>query len=308
MYIFKTLTEAFTVIYDTIARKNIEEGLDDFYLSKPRGRECHEIIGCEIEITEPQNCLMWSNYRKLSPIYLAKEQGWYQNGSRKVEDAPSKVWEQLKNTKGPDKGLINSNYGAYIFDQIDNQNLYKSVWNRTIEILENDPDSRQAILQIPIMPHRGDKDTPCTSSIQFLLRDNRLNCIVYMRSCDLWFGFPNDATQFILWQMRLANALNVELGFYRHICGSLHVYEENLIQDDMEFNKSIDEIYIKGNEGLGYFKYFDTRDYRIILDEIMNDFETLRTSSKNEILEKDLLKNEELKFMLKQMQVSKFIN
>lgn len=307
-YTFKTLTECWTVLYDSLARENVNSELPDFYESNPRNRKCHEIIAPVIRILEPQNCLMWSNYRKLSPIYLAKEEGWYQGGSRLVKDAPSKVWEQLQNTKGSDKGLVNSNYGAYIFTKLDEQNNQLSVWNTTINMLKKDPDTRQAIIQIPIMPHRGDKDTPCTSSIQFLLRNNKLNCIVYMRSCDLWFGFPNDATQFMLWQMRVANALDVELGFYEHHCGSLHVYEENLIKNNEEFNKSIDEIYIKGNEGIPYFKYFDTRDYKIIVHEILNDFEILRKVNKNKILDDNLLRNEELKVMLKQMEISNFIN
>lgn len=304
-YVFKTVTEAWSVIYDDLANNEVHE-VQDFFQSSPRNRKCNETIGLSFKILEPQNCLMWSKVRKLSPVYLAKECLWYQNGSRKVEDAPSKVWEGLVNKDGDEIGLVNSNYGAYIFAQQDNKNPELTVFEATVNLLKKDKDSRQAIWQIPIMKHRQDDDTPCTSSIHFLLRNNKLYCTVYMRSCDIWFGMANDVTQFIIWQMMLAKELDVELGWYRHCFGSLHCYEENFIEDSDEYKKIMNETYINGNENIGYFKYYDDRNYRYILDEILNDFNVLTQKPKNEILKNNLIKNEELIYMLNNMSISKF--
>lgn len=305
-YVFKTAVEAWSVLYDDLGNSNSTHEIDNFFESQPRGRKCNESIGTTIKILEPQNCLMWSNIRRLSPIYLAKEYMWYLNGDRKVENAPSSVWKGLANEEGADKGLVNSNYGAYIFGQKDNKYPELNVFDATVKLLKEDPDSRQAIWQIPIMSHRQDKDTPCTSSIHFLLRDNKLYCTVYMRSCDIWFGMPNDVTQFIMWQMMLAKALNVELGWYRHVFGSLHTYEENFIKDTEEYFNALNEIYITGNENIPYFKFYDDRNYREILDELIEDFKILCENKKDDIMNNNMLKNEELKFMLNNMQVSSF--
>lgn len=305
-YIFKTVTEAWSVLYDDLG--NTQHDIKDFYQSSARGRKCNETIGLSIIITEPQNCLMWSKVRKLSPIYLAKECLWYLSGDRKVENAPSSVWNNLANKVGPDKGLVNSNYGAYIFGQKDNKYPNLNVFDATVKLLKEDSDSRQAIWQIPIMSHRQDDDTPCTSSIHFILRDNKLYCTVYMRSCDIWFGMPNDITQFILWQMMLAKELDVELGWYRHIFGSLHAYEQNFIRDVDMYVKEMNETYITGKENISYFKFYDGRNYRVILKEILDDFDVLATKSKDEISEGGLLDNIELKYMLDNMNVSKFIH
>ena len=305
-YTFKSVTEAWSIIYDDLAHENIIHDIPDFYTSQPRGRQCNETIGLSLKILEPQNCLLWSKVRGLSPIYLAKECLWYQNGSRKVEDAPAKVWNELVNTDGEDKGLINSNYGAYIFAQKDNKDPNKTVFQATVDLLKRDPDSRQAIWQIPIMSHRQDSDTPCTSSIHFLLRENKLYCTVYMRSCDIWFGMANDMTQFIIWQMMLAKELDVELGWYRHCFGSLHCYKENFISDTKVYFELMNETYVPGAENESYFKFYDDRNYRVILDEILSDFIILSENKKDDIISNNLLKNKELNYMINNMAVSKF--
>jgi len=308
MYNFKTAVEAWSVLYDELGHTDVDHSIDNFYNSCARGRVTNESVGIGFRILEPQNCLMWSPIRKLSPIYLAKECMWYLNGSRDVKDAPANIWNDLVNKDGDEKGLVNSNYGHYIFVQKDNKNPELTVFDATVELLKRDPYSRQAIWQIPIMKHRQDDDTPCTSSIQFLLRDNKLNCIVYMRSCDIWFGLPNDMTQFIIWQMMMAKELNVEMGTYTHLFGSLHCYKENFITDNEKYITTMNEIYKKGKEDIYYFEYYDDRNYRDILSEIMHDFDILSNKSKNEILDNKLLKNEELIYMLNNMNVSKFIH
>ena len=49
----------------------------------------------------------------------------------------------------------------------------------------------------------------------------------YMRSNDLWMGFPNDVFQFTCMQIYLAMRLGLDLGTYTHIAGSLHLYERD---------------------------------------------------------------------------------
>lgn len=304
-YTFKTANEAWVILYDDLARNDSQHEISGFYQSSPRGKLCNETIDLSIKITEPQNCLVWTAIRGLPISYLAKEYCWYLNGSRRPKDAPSKIWDTLKNMDGPDKDLINSNYGSYIFTQKDNKDNTKTVFEATVDLFKKDPDTRQGIWQIPIMPHRQDPDTPCTSSAHFILRDNKLYLTMYQRSCDAWFGFANDVTQFIMWQMMLANELNVELGTYKHVFGSYHVYENNFIKDNESFNKIMDSEYLIGKEGLPYFKYFDNRNYRDILKDLKDDFNLLNTTSINDISKTDL-KSDQLQYMFDNKKISKF--
>lgn len=197
--------------------------------SSPRGKKIRELIDCDITILNPIDNLVTNKCRGLSPNYLAKEYFWYKSGSRDPKYAPnSKFWQSIANE---DDGLINSNYGAYIFAQKDSKYPELSVFDATVKLIKDDPDTRHAIIQIPIIPRRGSKDTPCTSSIHFILRENKLFATVYMRSCDIIAGFPYDMFQFTMWQIELANKLGVELGWFRFIAGSLHVYEEDFMSN-----------------------------------------------------------------------------
>lgn len=98
-----------------------------------------------------------------------------------------------------------------------------------VERLSADPLSRQAQIAVytPEDFWKGYPDCPCTSTIQFLLRDNQLHCISTMRSNDIWFGTPTDVYMFAFFQREIARALSVEVGDYIHHAGSLHVYERH---------------------------------------------------------------------------------
>lgn len=98
-----------------------------------------------------------------------------------------------------------------------------------VDLLRNDPTTRRAVLSIwslDDLTHNGDR--PCTLTLQLLIRDDRLELIVNMRSQDVWLGVPYDAFMFTQLQWSLARDLGVGVGRYVHHVGSLHVYERNL--------------------------------------------------------------------------------
>jgi len=95
--------------------------------------------------------------------------------------------------------------------------------------LRDDPTTRRAVASIwraSDLTATGDR--PCTLTLQFLIRDGRLDMIVNMRSQDVWLGAGMD--MFVFGQLRdtLAYALDVAPGRYVHHVGSLHLYERDL--------------------------------------------------------------------------------
>lgn len=90
----------------------------------------------------------------------------------------------------------------------------------------------------------GNKDFPCTMYAQFFIRENKLMCLVYMRSNDAWFGIPSDIPFFTLVHQMVRNELlktyhDLVLGTYTHKVGSFHIYErdfkkvETLLYEDI---------------------------------------------------------------------------
>lgn len=160
--------------------------------------------------------------RGLSPSYLFGEMLWYFMGdnSLKFISKFSSFWNKLSD----DGKTCNSAYGYLMmhkhgFNQID----------KVIEILKKDPMSRRAKININT-PNENvieTKDEPCTMSIHYMLRNNKLDCTVIMRSNDIWIGFPYDVAFFTELQKYIADQLGVGYGWYTHFAISLHLYDRD---------------------------------------------------------------------------------
>jgi thymidylate synthase len=120
-----------------------------------------------------------------------------------------------------DDGRIWGAYGPRIFSGQPSQ--YEVVK----EILKRKSTSRQAVIQIfdqQDIEHEH-RDVPCTLALQFLVRDGRLELVTQMRSNDAFMGFPHDVFAFTMIQELMARDLDLALGSYKHMVGSLHLYD-----------------------------------------------------------------------------------
>lgn len=97
-----------------------------------------------------------------------------------------------------------------------------------------DLNSRRAYINIWRESPSEGKDTTCLTSLQYIIRDGKLNCIANMRSSDAYLGLPNDINVFsfvsfavMLW---LNQQLNLKLEIGRLYCnaGSRHIYAKDL--------------------------------------------------------------------------------
>jgi hypothetical protein len=98
--------------------------------------------------------------------------------------------------------------------------------------LKSDRDSRQALITIwdPVLDSFREtqpKDVPCTTILQFFIRNDKLILHVTMRSNDAWWGTPHDWGQFSQLQLAMAKVLDVEPGPYYHHAISFHLYEKD---------------------------------------------------------------------------------
>lgn len=187
------------------------------------GKVAAEVINAITVIDNPTKNIMTNGIRKLSIRYAVGEMLWYLSGNPELKAIQNytKAWDRMS-----DNGkTVNSNYGflikdAYGFDQYD----------YCKELLKRDMNSRQAVIHIK-MPRNTienpTNDLNCTVCLQFIVRGGRLYCTTYMRSNDLWLGFPYDVFQFTCIQIRMAMELGLNIGSYTHIAGSLHMYERD---------------------------------------------------------------------------------
>jgi len=118
-------------------------------------------------------------------------------------------------------------YGAY-GPRLFRLNRKVNQVSNVVSILRRKPDTRQAVVQLfdgedIVKEH---KDVPCTCSIQFLLRKNRLHVLTSMRSNDVYLGLPHDIFAFTFLQEVVARSIGAELGTYKHAV-SLHLYDRD---------------------------------------------------------------------------------
>lgn len=155
--------------------------------------------------------------------YVQKEIEWYKSQSLNVYDMhnPPAIWKQVADKDGN----INSNYGYLIYSK-ENNEQYKKV----LRELRRDSSSRRAIM-IYTRPTiheefnvNGMSDFICTNTVQYFIRNDKLHCVVNMRSNDAVYGYKNDY-QWQLWvRNELADELRVDTGDIIWQVGSLHVY------------------------------------------------------------------------------------
>lgn len=211
----QTADEAFKFWWDLLSTGAEEEQLDS-----RDGEVVGEFLNAITIINDPTRNFMSNPIRKMSVRYTVGELAWYLSGKKDLHSIGliTKAWERFSD----DGQNVNSNYGycikeKYGFDQ----------WEYVIDLLRKHPDSRQAVIHIKEPRNTPTKDVNCTVSLQFFIRDCKLYMTTYMRSNDLWMGFPFDVFQFTFMQMLMAMELGVDLGTYTHIAGSLHLYRRN---------------------------------------------------------------------------------
>lgn len=188
-----------------------------------------EIINAVTVIEDPTRCILRSSIRKLPMRYCVGELLWYLSGNPNLKAIQlyTNAWDRMSD----DGETVNSNYGHRIqhaVDEVDGK-LFDQM--KMVEhLLSVDPSSRQAMIHIKQARDvlvNPTKDLNCTVCLQFFIREGKLYMTTYMRSNDLWMGFPNDVFQFTCIQIYLAMKLNLQLGTYTHVAGSLHLYERD---------------------------------------------------------------------------------
>lgn len=124
-----------------------------------------------------------------------------------------------------DDGIsVKSGYGERLFGH----NGHNQIQN-IISLLRAKPTSRRAVIQLfDASDLSGDfKSIPCTCTLQFIIRNGKLNMLVNMRSNDAYLGLPHDVFTFTMLQEIVARSVNVDVGIYMHCASSLHLYEKD---------------------------------------------------------------------------------
>jgi thymidylate synthase len=184
----------------------------------PRGKTTSEILSFTLELTDPTRALVRGTNRKVS-VPLAAAEALQLVGGFSDPGAMLQISRHFR--EFTDGGVFHAPYGPRIATQIP----------KAMDWLERDQASRKA--HVTVWDATQDlwceetRDHPCTTHMQFMVRNDRLDLHVGMRANDAWRGFPYDVFQFCQLQLAVAHALEYPPGTYYHHATSFHLYEEN---------------------------------------------------------------------------------
>ena len=202
-------------------RQQFKEKWFDREFIEGRGGRTIEIIGASFLTDEV------AIFGELNEGYVTKELQWYSSRSLNLNTFPGgapNVW----NLCSDPLGNINSNYG-WCLDSEANGSQRQNV----IEELRRNRNSRRAIAIYtrPSM-HRdaiegGKEDFICTNAVEYFIRNDRLHCVVQMRSSDAVLGYRNDRAWHAKVLAEIASVLEVVIGYIYWQVGSLHIYDRH---------------------------------------------------------------------------------
>lgn len=186
-----------------------------------RGLPARELVAYQTT-TDMRNCVLTVAERKLDYEFMHAEAHWILSGSSLLSHHP-RIRANL--SKYSDDGnRMSGAYGPMFLEQV----------RYVVEALLKDSDTRQAVMTLWRQNPRDGRDIPCTVSLQWLVRDNKLHCIATMRSNDAWMGWPYD--QFSFSMMSYYIALTLSIGWMKTVLlgnlyttvGSMHIYDRHL--------------------------------------------------------------------------------
>ena len=204
--------------------------LNEKFVIDRTGQKTIEIFGASFLADKP------SIFGSPNKEYIKKELRWYKSQITNVNAIGDKVPEAWKYAAN-DYGEINSNYGQIIFSD-----KYYHQYGRVLDELLANPDGRRAsmIYNRPSIweeyNENGKSDFICTNAVTYYIRNDKLHCVVQMRSNDVVFGYKNDYA----WQLSILEELAEDYNQCKSeitepiSCGdiiwqvqNLHVYERH---------------------------------------------------------------------------------
>lgn len=225
----------FNVMYKDIIQILLEN--PENKIINRKGKVLHEDTTAIIRLENIDN--PYAFCRNLNLTYLIGELLFYLKGENKLANIVkySKFWEKVSD----DGENLNSCYGYYIWKRIaglnntnNETNANLSQFDYCLSNLIQNINSKKAVITIYEGGLHSYKtnDNPCTMYLQFLIRNDKLNMIVNMRSNDIWFGLPYDLPFFCFVMKMMYYQLqetysNLKLGHYTHISNSLHLYQKD---------------------------------------------------------------------------------
>ncbi len=152
---------------------------------------------------------------------------WFIKGDiniKYLQDNGVRIWNEWADENGnlgPVYGSQWRNWNGEGIDQLSN----------VIETLKHNPNDRRMIVSAwNVSKIKDMKLPPCHMMFQFYVANEKLSCMLYQRSCDMFLGVPFNIASYALLTMMIAQVCGLKLGEFVHTLGDTHIYHNHFEQ------------------------------------------------------------------------------
>lgn len=188
----------------------------------PRGKPVRELRGFMLEVQNPYGSMPLGVRGRRANAAIGVAEALQLISGRSFPQMMARITREFK--KFMDGEILQGAYGPRIRAQLP----------LVVELLREDPDTRQAVLEVwdpmsDLFNGAGgqSQDVACTLGLQFILRNEYLHVHSTMRSQDVWLGLAYDIFMFSELLGTVAHLLGARVGSVTHTVGSLHLYDEH---------------------------------------------------------------------------------
>lgn len=149
------------------------------------------------------------------------------------------IWTANADEQGKKLGYINNEfvkrlgpvYGKQWRKIKDNNNENIDQIQEIITTIKKNPDSRRIILNAwNVSEIKEMALPPCHILAQFYVNDNKLSCLMYQRSADVFLGVPFNIASYALLTHMIAQVTGLQVGEFIHTIGDAHIYNNHIEQ------------------------------------------------------------------------------
>ena len=152
---------------------------------------------------------------------------WFIKGSTNIkylQDNGVRIWNEWADENGdlgPVYGSQWRNWNGEGIDQL----------AEVIDKLKHNPNDRRMIVSAWNVGKIAEmRLPPCHMMFQFYVDGNKLSCMLYQRSCDMFLGVPFNIASYALLTMMIAQVCGLEPGEFIHTLGDTHIYHNHFEQ------------------------------------------------------------------------------
>ena len=152
---------------------------------------------------------------------------WFLKGDTNVkylQEHGVRIWNEWADENGelvPVYGSQSRNWNGEGIDQI----------AQVVETLKKNPNDRRMIVSAWNVGKIAEMHLPpCHMMFQFYVANNKLSCMLYQRSCDMFLGVPFNIASYALLTMMMAQVCGYEPGEFVHTLGDTHIYHNHFEQ------------------------------------------------------------------------------